>query len=75
LPKVGTTSSRATAPECIVAYFGIEVGDKLQWKMNMQDNERAVVIVTKKSREKDSVELARYSMEQKRNKLSSGVYI
>jgi hypothetical protein len=55
--------------------FGIEVGDKLQWEMNMQDNERAVVIVTKKSREKDSVELARYSMEQKRNKLSSGVYI
>jgi hypothetical protein len=55
--------------------FAIEVGDKLQWKMNMQDNERAVVIVTKKSREKDSVELARYSMEQKRNKLSSGMYI
>ncbi|HZD81454.1 MAG TPA: hypothetical protein VE076_01145 [Nitrososphaeraceae archaeon] len=42
----------------------------------MQDNERVVVIVTKKSREKDSVELARYSMEQKRNKLSSGdVYL
>ena len=41
----------------------------------MQDNESVVVIVTKKSREKDSVELARYSMEQKRNKLSGGVYL
>ena len=75
IAKVGTTSSRATVPECIVAYFGIEVVDKLRWKMDMQDNERVVAIVTKKSREKDNVELARYSMEQKRNKLSGGVYL
>jgi hypothetical protein len=51
---------------------GIQDGDKLQWKMDIQKNER-VAIVTKKSKEKDSVELARYSMKQKRNKLS-GAY-
>ena len=52
---------------------GIQDGDKLQWKMDIQKNER-VVIVTKKSKEKDSVELASpNSMKQKRNKLS-GAY-
>ena len=46
---------------------GIQDGDKLQWKMDIQKNER-VAIVTKKSKEKDSVELASYnSMKQKRN--------
>jgi hypothetical protein len=39
IAKVGTKSLRATVPECIVAYLGIEVGDKLQWKMDMQANE------------------------------------
>jgi len=52
---------------------GIQDGDKLQWKMDIQKNER-VAIVTKKSKEKDSVELASSnSMKQKRNKLS-GAY-
>ncbi len=46
IAKVGTRSLRATVSECIVAYLGIEVGDKLQWKMDMQANER-VAIVTK----------------------------
>ena len=39
----------------------------------MQANER-VAIVTKKSKEKDSMVLARYFMAQKQNKLSGGVY-
>jgi hypothetical protein len=73
IAKVGTTSSRATVTECIVASLGIEVGDKLQRKMDMQANER-VAIVTKKSKEKDSMVLARYFMAQKQNKLSGGVY-
>jgi hypothetical protein len=41
--------------------------------MDMQANER-VAIVTKKSKEKDSMVLARYFMAQKQNKLSGGVY-
>jgi hypothetical protein len=46
--KVGTKSLRATVPEGIVAFLGIREGDKLQWKMDFQNNER-VAIVNKKS--------------------------
>jgi hypothetical protein len=62
--KVGTKSLRATVPEGIVAFLGIQEGDKLQWKMDIQNNKR-VAIVNKKSNEKDTVEQARYSMKQK----------
>ena len=48
IAKVGTRSLRATVPEGIVAFLGIRKGDKLQWKMDIQNNER-VAIVNKKS--------------------------
>jgi hypothetical protein len=48
IAKVGTRSLRATVPEGIVAFLGIQVGDKLQWKMDIQNNKR-VAIVNKKS--------------------------
>lgn len=48
IAKVGTRSLRATVPEGIVAFLGIQEGDKLQWKMDIQNNER-VAIVNKKS--------------------------
>jgi hypothetical protein len=48
IAKVGTKSLRATVPEGIVAFLGIREGDKLQWKMDIQNNER-VAIVNKKS--------------------------
>ena len=48
IAKVGTRSLRATVPEGIVAFLGIREGDKLQWKMDIQNNER-VAIVNKKS--------------------------
>jgi hypothetical protein len=47
IAKVGTRSLRATVPEGIVAFLGIREGDKLQWKMDIQNNER-VAIVNKK---------------------------
>jgi len=48
IAKAGTRSLRATVPEGIVAFLGIQEGDKLQWKMDIQNNER-VAIVNKKS--------------------------
>ena len=57
----------ATVPEGIVAFLGIQEGDKLQWKMDLQNNER-VAVVNKKSNQKDSVELARYSIKEKRKR-------
>ncbi|HEX9317417.1 MAG TPA: hypothetical protein VF884_00610 [Nitrososphaeraceae archaeon] len=67
IAKVGTKSLRATVPEGIVAFLEIKEGDKLQWKMDIKDNER-VAIVNKSSKTKDSVELARYSIKQKRKR-------
>jgi hypothetical protein len=64
IAKVGTRSLRATVPEGIVAFLGIQVGDKLQWKMDIQNNKR-VAIVNKKSNGTDKVEQTRYSMKQK----------
>jgi hypothetical protein len=70
--KKGTKSLKTTIPEGIAEYLEISDKDELQWKMDMQDNQR-VAVVNKKSKEKDSIDLARYSIKQKRNKLS-GVY-
>jgi len=53
IAKVGTKSLRATVPEGIVAFLEIKEGDKLQWKMDIKDNER-VAIVNKSSKTKDS---------------------
>jgi antitoxin component of MazEF toxin-antitoxin module len=66
IAKVGTKSLRATVPEGIVAFLGIHDGDKLEWKMDVQNSER-IAIVTKKKRDTNNTsELARYSMKQKR---------
>ena len=48
IAKTGTKSLRATVPEGIVAFLDIKEGDKLQWRMDIQNNER-ITIVTKKT--------------------------
>ncbi|MGH9984772.1 MAG: AbrB/MazE/SpoVT family DNA-binding domain-containing protein [Nitrososphaeraceae archaeon] len=65
IAKVGTNSVRTTVPEAITEFLGVKAGDKLEWKMDIHNNERAA-IVTKKSDRANSVELASYSMKQKR---------
>jgi len=37
-------SLRATVPEGIVAFIDLKKGDKLEWKMEIIDNERVAVI-------------------------------
>ncbi|MGI0046469.1 MAG: AbrB/MazE/SpoVT family DNA-binding domain-containing protein [Nitrosotalea sp.] len=49
--RTGTNSLRVTVPEGIVAFLGLEVGDKLQWIMDTDKNDR-IVIVKKKKAEK-----------------------
>jgi len=45
IAKIGTKSLRATVPEGIVAYLGIQAGDKLDWTMeNDEDGERIVIV-------------------------------
>jgi len=43
-----TRSLRATIPEGIVAYLELQEGDKLEWKMDMEKNDRIVIVRKKK---------------------------
>jgi hypothetical protein len=66
IAKVGTNSVRTTVPGGITEFLEIEAGDKLDWKMGMNNSERAA-IVTKKSDSASSVELAKHSMKRKKS--------
>jgi hypothetical protein len=44
IAKTGTTSLRATVPEGIVAFLDLKAGDKLDWRMEIIDNERVVMV-------------------------------
>lgn len=45
-----STSVRATIPEGIVAYLRLEVGDKLEWVMDMKGKQRVVIVKKKKGK-------------------------
>jgi bifunctional DNA-binding transcriptional regulator/antitoxin component of YhaV-PrlF toxin-antitoxin module len=49
IAKTGTKSLRATVPEGIVAFLNIQEGDKLEWKMDIHDNERIAIVQKKRS--------------------------
>jgi bifunctional DNA-binding transcriptional regulator/antitoxin component of YhaV-PrlF toxin-antitoxin module len=66
IAKIGTRSLRTTVPEGIVAFMGIKERDKLEWTMDVQNNQR--VSIVKKSLTKEDLELARLSMKQKRKR-------
>ena len=42
--RPGSTSLRATVPEGIVAFLDLKEGDKLEWKMEIIGNQRAVIV-------------------------------
>jgi len=44
IAKTGTKSLRATIPEGIVAFLEMKQGDILDWKMDIKDGERIVII-------------------------------
>lgn len=45
-----TKSLRATIPEGVVAFLNLESGDKLEWAMNFEKNERIVIVKKKKEK-------------------------
>ena len=47
IAKTGTTSLRATIPEGIVAFLDLKAGDKLDWKMDINEKGERVLIVKK----------------------------
>jgi hypothetical protein len=44
IAKTGTTSLRATVPEGIVAFLDLKPGDKLEWRMEIMNNKRVVIV-------------------------------
>ncbi len=42
--RTGTKSVRVTIPEGIADFLEIEVGDKLDWKMDVANGERVVIV-------------------------------
>ena len=47
LARPETKSLRATIPEGIVAYLGLQAGDKLDWTMDNAENGERIVTVRK----------------------------
>lgn len=70
--KVGTNSVRTTVPEGITEFLGVKAGDKLDWKMEVHNNERAAIVTKKSDNNNQAVQLARTSMKQKRGRKLDG---
>jgi hypothetical protein len=44
IARTGAKSLRATVPEGIVAFLQLVEGDKLAWRMDVQNGERIVIV-------------------------------
>jgi hypothetical protein len=66
--KKGTRSLKTTVPEGIAEFLELSDKDELEWKMHIQDDIRIATVQKKEDVEKKSVELARYSMNQKKKR-------
>ncbi len=42
--KEGTKSLRATVPEGIVAFLDLKPGEKLDWRMDIMDGQKIVIV-------------------------------
>lgn len=58
IAKLGTKSLRATVPEGVVAYLDIKAGDKLDWRMEIENGEKVVKIKKMETISKEALEIA-----------------
>ncbi len=58
IAKLGTKSLRATVPEGVVAYLDIKAGDKLDWRMEIENGEKVVKIKKMETISKEALEVA-----------------
>ncbi len=75
IAKVGTKSVRATVPEGIVSYLDIQAGDKLEWRMDTQNNGRVAIVTKKKVSMKYATledELSRQITKENKDKSKKG---
>ncbi len=66
LARPGTKSLRATIPEGIVAFLTLNEGDQLEWRMEIINNERVVIVRKAKQLEAEAVKVASKYAKQKR---------
>lgn len=67
LARPQTKSLRATIPEGIVAYLGIQAGDKIDWTMeNAENGERIVIVRKAKSIQDEASKIAAKYVKNKR---------
>jgi hypothetical protein len=50
MAKTGTTSLRATIPEGCVAFLDLKAGDKLEWKMDIDNETGERLLVVRKQK-------------------------
>lgn len=67
IAKLGVKSLRATIPEGVVAYLNLHAGDKLDWRMEIENGEK-VVFMRKVDLTKDALEVASKYLKPKRGK-------
>jgi hypothetical protein len=51
--RPGSTSLRATVPEGIVAFLNLKEGDQLEWKMEIIEDKRIVLVEKAMTREEE----------------------
>ncbi len=59
--------SKSVSPKGIVSYLEIEVGDKLEWRMDSKNNERVAVVSKKRFKTPKSLEEALDTRVKKKN--------
>jgi hypothetical protein len=62
LAKAGTKSMKTTIPEGIVEFLELTPSDELEWRMDVESNQRAAILTKRIS----SVDLAREAMRLKK---------
>jgi antitoxin component of MazEF toxin-antitoxin module len=58
IARTGAKSLRATIPEGMVAFLELQEGDKLEWRMDIQNGERIATVRKAKSLEEEATEIA-----------------
>jgi hypothetical protein len=59
LAKLGTNSLRATVPEGIVAFLDLSIGDKLEWRMEVDKDTGERYAIVRKVRTLPSAEASK----------------
>lgn len=58
IAKLGTKSLRATVPEGVVSYLDLKAGDKLDWRMEIENGKKIVKIKKMEIISKEAFEIA-----------------